>query len=58
MQVFKEERSKNMNPVNILLNAIEYLNESDLRDEDDIESIELIWQVLRELEVTVNRRYF
>jgi hypothetical protein len=58
MQVFKEERSKNMNPVNILLNAIEYLNESDLRDENDIESIELIWQVLRELEVTVNRRYF
>ena len=38
-----------MNPVNILLNAIEYLNESDLRDEDDIESIELIWQVLLEI---------
>jgi hypothetical protein len=49
MQVFKEERSKNMNPANILLNAIEYLNESDLRDENDIESIELLWQVLREL---------
>ena len=49
MQVFEKESSKNMNPVNILLNAIDYLNESDLRDENDIESIELIWQILREL---------
>jgi hypothetical protein len=58
MQVFKEERSKNMNPVNILLNAIEYLNESHLRDENDIESIELIWQILRDIEVTRNGKYF
>jgi hypothetical protein len=45
----REKRFKNMNPINILLNAIQYLNESYFRDENDLESVEILWRVLREL---------